>query len=423
MALMLVLVALLRVCTLPAVMSEDRRMAEVSYTLDTPISNGTYSDIYRFVYNYGAQNHFAPDSLSVINMTILNNGQGFINTPWAYQTPYEDDFSVVEFADHYVVTTAYFFMGELYRRVMVKDNAGVLLHDSLYRRSQPNILRYRRDYEYRPDGKVSTLHHYRNVSNGSYNGYWQFEMFYDEQGHKTEEVRHFSADSLSWNPVNQLLFLYESGDYIPASYQIDSYVADTFMTNFYAIPACSEVKIMGVAINTWESGLWLQYPGSIGFEYSYDEDDFLQVTSYGLYACPSEITTMIYSPRGQMVGHKYWYSGTGSQVHKTNYTWEHFGVANDDEYLAPAPRLAIRNYPNPFVQSTKISLKGQDSPISSVTLYNLRGQIVWQSNDLKSTEFIWDGKNQSGMPVSSGLYLVKVKSGSQTVTGKLIKTD
>jgi hypothetical protein len=82
-------------------------------------------------------------------------------------------------------------------------------------------------------------------------------------------------------------------------------------------------------------------------------------------------------------------------------------------------------YPNPFPGETaadRISLGGLDvdaeRPVT-VEVLNLVGQIVYRSRDLPSAEGFWDGRNRQGRRVASGLYLVKIRHGSQTLVRTL----
>ncbi len=72
----------------------------------------------------------------------------------------------------------------------------------------------------------------------------------------------------------------------------------------------------------------------------------------------------------------------------------------------------LANYPNPFGPQTTISYyQHTDSPLQ-VQIYNPAGQLVRSlsagrnSSGLQSV--IWDGKDASGQPVSSGVYFYRL---------------
>ncbi|MBL7086587.1 MAG: T9SS type A sorting domain-containing protein, partial [Candidatus Cloacimonetes bacterium] len=59
-----------------------------------------------------------------------------------------------------------------------------------------------------------------------------------------------------------------------------------------------------------------------------------------------------------------------------------------------------------------------------IRIYNVKGQLV-KNFELRipNSEFpkvVWDGKDENGKPVSSGIYLYKIKSGNFTATKKMI---
>jgi len=83
-----------------------------------------------------------------------------------------------------------------------------------------------------------------------------------------------------------------------------------------------------------------------------------------------------------------------------------------------------QNFPNPFNPATTISY--QLSAVSSVNLsiYNLLAQkirtIVNERQLPDSYQVKWDGKNEAGMPVVSGVYIYRLQSGIGVQTKKMI---
>jgi len=68
--------------------------------------------------------------------------------------------------------------------------------------------------------------------------------------------------------------------------------------------------------------------------------------------------------------------------------------------------------PNPFSSTTRISISFDDPLRATLSVYNLQGQIIKtlaeQAFSEGSHEVVWDGKNESGNEVSSGIYLLKL---------------
>jgi len=83
------------------------------------------------------------------------------------------------------------------------------------------------------------------------------------------------------------------------------------------------------------------------------------------------------------------------------------------------------NYPNPFNPSTTISFETTNShELSRIEIYNLKGEKVKQlvSEQLPAGQHsvVWDGRDDSGKSVSSGIYFYKLKTGNYEKTKKMI---
>jgi len=90
-------------------------------------------------------------------------------------------------------------------------------------------------------------------------------------------------------------------------------------------------------------------------------------------------------------------------------------------------------YPNPFNPATTISfnLSAETKDIPKVSIYNIKGQKIFTLSDPAlldciegrqgSTKSItWNGRNQSGKQVSSGIYFVKLDQGNTSAIKKVI---
>ncbi|MDD2228763.1 MAG: chitobiase/beta-hexosaminidase C-terminal domain-containing protein [Candidatus Cloacimonetes bacterium] len=100
------------------------------------------------------------------------------------------------------------------------------------------------------------------------------------------------------------------------------------------------------------------------------------------------------------------------------------GSANDDEFVTPAGATLIGNYPNPFNPNTNISFSLDKAAPAQVTIYNQKGQTV-KSFDMPIakqgvTTLDWNGTDNSGNSVSSGVYYFRLKSGSYSSTKKMV---
>ena len=89
----------------------------------------------------------------------------------------------------------------------------------------------------------------------------------------------------------------------------------------------------------------------------------------------------------------------------------------------PTPKLNIAIHPNPFRQCASISLDKMDSAPVTLEIYNLKGQKVYTLYDgnlaAGSYSFSWQGCDDSGAALSSGIYFIKAYSGNRTKITKL----
>lgn len=84
----------------------------------------------------------------------------------------------------------------------------------------------------------------------------------------------------------------------------------------------------------------------------------------------------------------------------------------------------LSNYPNPFNPVTNIAFSIKEAGNVTLEIYNLRGQLVKTLiNEAKETgEYTasWNGTDNSNKPVSSGVYLYRMKSDNYVSTRKMI---
>lgn len=92
---------------------------------------------------------------------------------------------------------------------------------------------------------------------------------------------------------------------------------------------------------------------------------------------------------------------------------------------SPADKFYLaQNYPNPFNPSTTIHYNLPKSANVSLKIFNALGQevktLVQENQAAGEQSIAWDGKNNSGNPVSSGVYLYVLKSGSEVLSRKML---
>jgi hypothetical protein len=96
----------------------------------------------------------------------------------------------------------------------------------------------------------------------------------------------------------------------------------------------------------------------------------------------------------------------------------------DPELTMPAKFELADNYPNPFNPETTIeySIAKNDNVILNV--YDINGQLVRtlvnRTMNIGSHKASFNGRDDAGLPLSSGVYFYQLQSGGQSVTKKMI---
>ncbi len=87
-------------------------------------------------------------------------------------------------------------------------------------------------------------------------------------------------------------------------------------------------------------------------------------------------------------------------------------------------RIEIKSFPNPFNPTTTISYDLPEQSMVSLIIYDIRGQEVTTLQEAEkppgSYEVQWNGLNQSGNPVSTGVYFARLQAGEHYQTIKMV---
>ena len=98
-------------------------------------------------------------------------------------------------------------------------------------------------------------------------------------------------------------------------------------------------------------------------------------------------------------------------------------VSNHNNISAPIVTKLIGNFPNPFNPATTISfeLNTENTEITELIIYNIKGQRIRQYSIFNfQSSIIWDGKDDSGKSVTSGIYFYRLKTEKYSSTRKML---
>jgi len=101
------------------------------------------------------------------------------------------------------------------------------------------------------------------------------------------------------------------------------------------------------------------------------------------------------------------------------------GSGAGEDPVTPVLATTLKgNYPNPFNPTTTISYSVRENTPVSIEIYNVKGQKV--RNLVKSVKeagehtVVWNGTDDNGRAVSSGVYYFKMNAGKYSSTKKMI---
>ena len=115
----------------------------------------------------------------------------------------------------------------------------------------------------------------------------------------------------------------------------------------------------------------------------------------------------------------------------TVYRYQLGAVDADGEFLSPVISLETpkavtalyQNFPNPFNPTTTISFYLPRLERVVLTIYDVEGRsvrrLVNENVTFGRTDVTWDGRNDNGERVGSGVYFSRLKAGNKVLTRKL----
>lgn len=100
-------------------------------------------------------------------------------------------------------------------------------------------------------------------------------------------------------------------------------------------------------------------------------------------------------------------------------------VSNEENIVTPnVDILTLNAYPNPFKNSVNLEIRQvKDKLLLEISVFNIKGQKVKTifsgiSKNMQHT-FTWDGKDNNGITLGSGLYIINTSSGMNSISRKI----
>ena len=98
---------------------------------------------------------------------------------------------------------------------------------------------------------------------------------------------------------------------------------------------------------------------------------------------------------------------------------------DDDMWAAlPTTMELSQNYPNPFNPETTIRFALTSAQHATLTVYNVTGQkvrtLVQGTIQAGQQSVVWDGRDDSGNAVASGIYFYRLSTDEETQSRKMV---
>jgi hypothetical protein len=113
------------------------------------------------------------------------------------------------------------------------------------------------------------------------------------------------------------------------------------------------------------------------------------------------------------------------EIAKDVFNWMQNPInANVTDTPTPKAYKLAQNFPNPFNPTTSIKFDMKDKGMVTLKVYNVAGQLVRTlvngTKDAGSYAITWDGKNDRGSAVASGIYFYKMETKDFSQTKKMV---
>jgi len=172
--------------------------------------------------------------------------------------------------------------------------------------------------------------------------------------------------------------------------------------------------------------------------YRSENDSLTQSLQINLNLIPragttSDLTEYIFEDEYEIIENStYWYLLESVEFSGVTYNYGPISLTIPEEGEDPgSPEIPViyglhQNYPNPFNPNTEISFSMKEDCIAELSIFNIRGQKVitlFINKSITKDELYrinWNGKDNTGNSVSSGLYFYKLKAGDFNSTKKML---
>ncbi len=249
---------------------------------------------------------------------------------------------------------------------------------------------------------------------------------YDAQGRVNTTYTYVQDDAEQWVPADKSTIAYHPQDTSTYEDFYTQFINQYSFSDYEIFPSSSLFYLDEEVEYYYIDSSWAL---SYKTQYAYNQD--MQVINDVSYSFDGTLWTLdsrndyVYPEQLNILDtwtSSYYSAGQLYPEDRKVYHWVMPSANNDP--LIPNTIMTLGAYPNPFNPSTTISYELSKAGNVAIEIYNLRGQKVhsllkeYSAKGVHSVK--WDGKDDAGRNVGSGLYIVILKSAGNSKSTKII---
>jgi len=235
------------------------------------------------------------------------------------------------------------------------------------------------------------------------------------------------SDSTGFDGAHDLAYMFDETSITAGPYRGVSVVSDGGATSYRSISAAGELYLLPTyEIILSDSTKWDYLSGGIGppavsAGTSGDAATFIGAGPFNLFS-PADTVQVAFAFVGSEDGLAR--LQLNAEAAKTRYDAIMASVDVDDDVAIPRSFALHANYPNPFNPDTRIAFSLDQPGSARLTVFNLLGQRIATLFDRTASagrhELLWDGTDERGQAVASGVYFYRLDVGDESRTRKML---
>lgn len=276
-------------------------------------------------------------------------------------------------------------------------------------------------FPFAPENVTATVNNYNEVSLTWDQPFWV--LTYNLLGYHIyrnyQLIRVFGPNTTSFLDVDL-----PEGDYNYFMQGIYIHFPDFWWDSNFAPCSITFPIPQNISATSYESDILLEWDidqpdqrNLIGFNV-YRDNELIAEAINGLSYLDTDLSSGIYTYNVSTV-----LSGNFESELSQDLIFEHI-ITDAENQVEQSFKLS--NFPNPFNPTTEIRFSvTQSSVFATLEIYNLKGQKVKTFSNLQISQspnhqIVWNGTDDKNQPVSSGIYLYRLKAGNIDISRKCL---